>query len=516
MFFDPADYRIDKDGNMVDVHGTIVVPYQYSDTAQQYLRSLQARRGSHQSGTTSTNPSSTATAHAAGHWLPQENFDTTSTLPYHQFHPAQASADVLHAWPLDFVGDESSHLPQPPPPPPPVSRQTPVIRVQTADLPTFSQPQDNNYFSATSAVSSASSLYHSDDFYAHGHNSYSNNPYNQNNLSPHSPLPPSMSQDLPGVVMHTPVSPISPQPHNHPDAHTMSQLVRELVEGANRKRSFSEMSQNGRPQMHPVEHAQSRAVSVVSAAQEETSPAADQDSPRGSRSFKRSDPPTNADGKYCCNFSNDCSALTFDRKCEWRPYRCQDPLCAKLQGFTYSGGLLRHEREVHNKHGGPKEQLMCPVADCKRHSGKGFTRKENLHEHMRRVHDNKSHAIQSPNAPIASMQVNMDGVQGIGENPDMSVSRDLSDMVGPDDLVASHHFGKRRRSGVADAGEVPAGDIDALQHQIKRLREENEEKDKRLRMLEEAATERRQELQGYKDALAQLQQHRDVHSLQNA
>src|ERR1700761_1090701 len=61
-----------------------------------------------------------------------------------------------------------------------------------------------------------------------------------------------------------------------------------------------------------------------------------------------------------------------------RPYHCDHPSCAKLQGFTYSGGLLRHEREVHGKHGGPKAQLMCPYEDCKRHSGKGFTRKENL------------------------------------------------------------------------------------------------------------------------------------------
>ena len=64
-------------------------------------------------------------------------------------------------------------------------------------------------------------------------------------------------------------------------------------------------------------------------------------------------------------------------------------MCAKLQGFTYSGGLLRHEREVHNKHGGPKERLRCPNADCKRHDGNGFTRKENLNEHVRRVHEKR-------------------------------------------------------------------------------------------------------------------------------
>ena len=35
-----------------------------------------------------------------------------------------------------------------------------------------------------------------------------------------------------------------------------------------------------------------------------------------------------------------------------RPYKCNVKGCEKLQGFTYSGGLLRHEREVHKMHGG--------------------------------------------------------------------------------------------------------------------------------------------------------------------
>jgi hypothetical protein len=69
-----------------------------------------------------------------------------------------------------------------------------------------------------------------------------------------------------------------------------------------------------------------------------------------------------------------------------RPYKCQAPGCEKLAGFTYSGGLLRHEREVHGKHGGPKNSLNCPHSHCKRYSGKGFSRVENLNEHLRRVH----------------------------------------------------------------------------------------------------------------------------------
>ncbi len=69
-----------------------------------------------------------------------------------------------------------------------------------------------------------------------------------------------------------------------------------------------------------------------------------------------------------------------------RPYRCLVEGCENLPGFTYSGGLLRHGREVHGKHGGPKKTVNCPHPNCKRHTGKGFSRQENLNEHLRRVH----------------------------------------------------------------------------------------------------------------------------------
>ncbi|KAI1492527.1 hypothetical protein F5X96DRAFT_677677 [Biscogniauxia mediterranea] len=103
----------------------------------------------------------------------------------------------------------------------------------------------------------------------------------------------------------------------------------------------------------------------------------------------------NIDGKYCCTWPNCTDEVReFNRKCEWskhmdkhdRPYKCPAGGCEKLPGFTYSGGLLRHEREVHGKHGGPKNPLNCPHVNCKRHTGKGFSRLENLNEHLRRVH----------------------------------------------------------------------------------------------------------------------------------
>jgi hypothetical protein len=101
------------------------------------------------------------------------------------------------------------------------------------------------------------------------------------------------------------------------------------------------------------------------------------------------------DGRFLCNWAGCTEEVrSFNRKCEWskhmdkhdRPYKCPAEGCEKLPGFTYSGGLLRHQREVHNLHGGPRKQLNCPHPNCKRFSGKGFSRQENLNEHLRRVH----------------------------------------------------------------------------------------------------------------------------------
>jgi hypothetical protein len=69
-----------------------------------------------------------------------------------------------------------------------------------------------------------------------------------------------------------------------------------------------------------------------------------------------------------------------------RPYKCTIKGCEKRQGFTKNGGLLRHEREVHKLHGGSKRSCFCPFKNCERSSGVSFTRKENLAEHIRRVH----------------------------------------------------------------------------------------------------------------------------------
>lgn len=162
-----------------------------------------------------------------------------------------------------------------------------------------------------------------------------------------------------------------------------------------------------------------------------------------------------------------------------RPYKCNVKGCEKLQGFTYSGGLLRHEREVHKMHGGTKKSLYCPFPDCKRSSGSGFTRKENLAEHIRRVHRRTSMSADLggliiPRRDSSQEPLSM-GVRGSSESP---FSR-LVDVREDDEHISL----KRKRmseSGLPDSG------VEELHSELKRLRRENEEKDARLRQLEQA------------------------------
>ena len=107
-------------------------------------------------------------------------------------------------------------------------------------------------------------------------------------------------------------------------------------------------------------------------------------------------PPRDDDGNFYCRH-RDCSGKTptFRRACEWnkhmdrheRPYKCEHESCVNSIGFTYSGGLLRHQREVHRWHQTTKSRIFCPFTGCPRDSsGEGFSRKENLEEHKRRRH----------------------------------------------------------------------------------------------------------------------------------
>ncbi|KIW13953.1 hypothetical protein PV08_06734 [Exophiala spinifera] len=118
-------------------------------------------------------------------------------------------------------------------------------------------------------------------------------------------------------------------------------------------------------------------------------------------------PPRNNDGLLFCDHSN-CrgSDITFKRVCEWnkhmdrheRPYKCLAAGCELNPGFTYSGGLLRHQREVHKMNLSTKEPLFCPFPNCNRSTGTGFTRRENLEEHKRRRHMDELRRQEGPSS----------------------------------------------------------------------------------------------------------------------
>ena len=139
-----------------------------------------------------------------------------------------------------------------------------------------------------------------------------------------------------------------------------------------------------------------------------------------------------------------------------RPYKCLEPGCDRIEGFTYSGGLLRHRREVHKKYTPSKKPLFCPHTDCNRSSGPGFSRLENLKEHLRR-----RHVTEGQSADQLAEQVKEEAT---GESPARKRKRlsDRTDTTGYDDSE--------------DSGD--------LREEVKRLRKENEEKDRRLGELE--------------------------------
>ena len=110
-------------------------------------------------------------------------------------------------------------------------------------------------------------------------------------------------------------------------------------------------------------------------------------------------PPRNSAGQiYCDHLECVGKNVVFRRLCEYnkhmdkheRPWKCNEPGCEASPGFTYSGGLLRHQREVHKMHLNKSKALFCPYPNCNRSSGTGFTRRENLEEHKRRRHVGQS------------------------------------------------------------------------------------------------------------------------------
>ncbi|KAL9599575.1 MAG: hypothetical protein Q9219_003731 [cf. Caloplaca sp. 3 TL-2023] len=164
-----------------------------------------------------------------------------------------------------------------------------------------------------------------------------------------------------------------------------------------------------------------------------------------------------------------------------RPYVCNLPGCEKIRGFTYSGGLSRHQREVHRQYGGPKASYMCPHKDCKRSTGSGFSRRENLQEHLRRVHrqvgdvETDTPVVAEASSPTPS-------------GPKRRRRRRVDDEEDYEEAepVLRESRKRRRNDNEDDHNDTGTeqGQKEGFSAEVKRLRKELQEKDERLRKLE--------------------------------
>lgn len=167
-----------------------------------------------------------------------------------------------------------------------------------------------------------------------------------------------------------------------------------------------------------------------------------------------------------------------------RPYICHEAGCEKIQGFTYSGGLHRHQREVHKQHGGPKAPRMCPHRDCKRSSGTGFSRKENLNEHLRRVH--RGVGIDTSDVVTRSPGLYDDLEQGQRRQQARPVEIQTQVPAPRQVLMPAQMQGQRKRrreQNAEDAAELTTEEI--LQAHVRQLERELQERDAKIKTLEE-------------------------------
>lgn len=166
-----------------------------------------------------------------------------------------------------------------------------------------------------------------------------------------------------------------------------------------------------------------------------------------------------------------------------------EPECNKMPGFTYSGGLLRHQREVHKMHTPPK-RLMCPYPDCRRSTGNGFARHENLKEHLRRLHRGIDPIIQD-REHSASGQSGQSGQFGPSGQSVQEQDGPCPTMISMDEQRPR----KRNWSSNGPGSELSESmDLISLQEEVAHLRKQNEMKDARLSELEQLVEELQRQL----------------------
>ena len=203
---------------------------------------------------------------------------------------------------------------------------------------------------------------------------------------------------------------------------------------------------------------------------------------RNATAVRRPSPvPRNSRNELCC-VHEDCKGknVTFRRVCEWnkhmdrheRPYKCAHPNCQNAQGFTYSGGLMRHQREVHRWHQTTKSRIFCPHPGCSRGpAGEGFSRRENLEEHKRRRHPEQNFSPIDADADDSADEQHLVKKRRRNATPQQSDESPKADTLSPE-----HESPNDSDNATLDEGPVLKKlreELHSAQLEIQRLANEN-------------------------------------------
>ncbi|MCJ1417768.1 hypothetical protein MMC32_004113 [Xylographa parallela] len=164
-----------------------------------------------------------------------------------------------------------------------------------------------------------------------------------------------------------------------------------------------------------------------------------------------------------------------------RSHACTHSACVLLPHFTSKGDLTRHQREIH-ENGGSKA-FFCPHYECKRSTGTPFKRKENLKEHLRRVHRGVAAAVDDNDKvdePSALVRVS--------SVPHLDLSRSLELKERSETRPLSIKTRKRRLEPESQGTNMAPGTHDnnvdeASEAQVKRLKQLIEKRDTELKII---------------------------------
>ncbi|KAK2839247.1 hypothetical protein FQN49_006332 [Arthroderma sp. PD_2] len=141
---------------------------------------------------------------------------------------------------------------------------------------------------------------------------------------------------------------------------------------------------------------------------------------------------------------------------------------------------------------------MCPYPDCNRSSGKGFTRQENLKEHIRRLHRSEDLPVEINNAnlpPLSRTSTSTIIIAGISAPAAASSAVNDSRVLPPISLPVHHAPSKRKRSSISSSMYVSEDEggpeVRELRDEVSHLRRELEYKGSQIDELKREMSELR-------------------------